>query len=98
MLGFDRSARATLIEASVHSPRSRSDELRFRAASYELLARYVAPRFQGQGVYRSLVGARMALARRLGLSGLATWAKPDTSGPILAWLRFFEVGRLRMHG
>ncbi|HXM54734.1 MAG TPA: GNAT family N-acetyltransferase [Candidatus Dormibacteraeota bacterium] len=58
----------------------------------------VAPRFQGQGVYRSLVGARMALARRLGLSGLATWAKPDTSGPILAWLRFFEVGRLRMHG
>src|SRR2546423_900130 len=46
----------------------------------------VAPRFQGQGVYRTLLAARMDLARRLGLPGVATTARPDTSLPILARL------------
>jgi len=56
----------------------------------------VAPRFQGRGVYRALVGARLALARRAGVAGLATQAKPDTSAPILARLGFTAVGRTRV--
>jgi GNAT superfamily N-acetyltransferase len=56
----------------------------------------VAPRFRGRGVYRALVAERLALARRLGAPGVGTWAKPETSAPILARLGFVEVGRSRM--
>lgn len=58
----------------------------------------VAPRFRGRGVYRALLAERLALARRLGRAGVATQARPDTSGPILARLGFVEVGRHRMFG
>jgi GNAT superfamily N-acetyltransferase len=57
----------------------------------------VAPGFQGRGVYRALIAERLALARRAGAPGLATWARPDTSAPILAGLGFAEVGRNRMY-
>jgi GNAT superfamily N-acetyltransferase len=56
----------------------------------------VAPRFRGRGVYRALLAARLALARRCGVHGLATQAKLDTSAPILARLGFTTVGRWRM--
>lgn len=56
----------------------------------------VAPRFQGRGVYRALVAERLALARRAGSAGAGTWARPETSLPILERLGFQAVGRLRM--
>jgi GNAT superfamily N-acetyltransferase len=56
----------------------------------------VDPRFRGRGVYRALLAERLALARRAGAPGVGTWARPDTSLPILARLGFHPVGRLRM--
>ena len=56
----------------------------------------VAPRFQGRGVYRALLAARLALARDAGVGGVATQARLDTSAPILAGLGFTEVGRWRL--
>ncbi|HEY4027488.1 MAG TPA: GNAT family N-acetyltransferase [Candidatus Dormibacteraeota bacterium] len=53
----------------------------------------VAPRFQGRGVYRAMLSARLDLARREGAPGLVTQARPDTSAPILAGLGFTWVGR-----
>ncbi|HSR22585.1 MAG TPA: GNAT family N-acetyltransferase [Candidatus Eisenbacteria bacterium] len=57
----------------------------------------VAPRFQGRGVYRALLAERLALARRAGAAGVAAWARPETSAPILARLGFTEVGRNRLY-
>jgi GNAT superfamily N-acetyltransferase len=58
----------------------------------------VAPRFQGRGVYRALLAARLALARRMGVAGLATHAKRSTSAPILDRLGFSTVGAWRAFG
>ena len=57
----------------------------------------VHPRFQGRGVYRALVAARLGLAREVGAAGLGVQAKPDTSGPILSRFGFRRVGRWRIH-
>ena len=57
----------------------------------------VHPRFQGRGVYRALVAARLGLAREVGAAGLGVQAKPDTSGPILSRFGFRTVGRWRIH-
>jgi len=57
----------------------------------------VHPRFQGRGVYRALVAARLGLAREVGAAGLGVQAKPDTSGPILSRFGFRTVGRWRTH-
>lgn len=57
----------------------------------------VDPAFQGRGVYRALVAARLELARRAGVAGLVTLARPDTSEPILAAFGFRAVGTIRMH-
>jgi ABC-type branched-subunit amino acid transport system ATPase component/ABC-type branched-subunit amino acid transport system permease subunit len=67
MLGFDRWARATLVEASVHSPRSRDDERRFRAASVQLLARVGAAEFADRlaGAVPYAVQRKVELARVL---------------------------------
>jgi GNAT superfamily N-acetyltransferase len=56
----------------------------------------VVPRFRGRGVYRALVAVRLELARTAGVGGAGVQALPDTSGRILAWLGFTEVGRLRV--
>jgi GNAT superfamily N-acetyltransferase len=56
----------------------------------------VAPSFRGRGVYRALLAARLELARRAGVAGVAVQARQDTSAPILARLGFSEVGRSRM--
>ena len=56
----------------------------------------VAPRFQGRGVYRALLAERLALARRAGVRGAGTWARPETSFPVLARLGFQAVGRVRL--
>ncbi len=67
MLGFDGSARATLIEASVHSTRSRADERRFRATSAELLARVGAAEFADRpaGAVPYAIQRKVELARVL---------------------------------
>ncbi len=57
----------------------------------------VHPRFRGRGVYRALLAARMALARRAGVEGLATQARQNSSAPILARLGFTLVGHWRAH-
>ena len=57
----------------------------------------VHPRFQGCGVYRALVAARLGLAREVGAAGLGVQAKRDTSGPILSRFGFRTVGRWLMH-
>jgi GNAT superfamily N-acetyltransferase len=51
----------------------------------------VRPKFRGRGVYRALVAARLEIARRAGVEGLAVWGG-DMSGPILARLGFETVG------
>jgi len=57
----------------------------------------VDPRYQGRGVYRALVAARLALAREVGAAGLGVQARPDTSAPILAGFGFRTVGGWRLH-
>ncbi len=57
----------------------------------------VDPRFQGRGVYRALVAARLRLAREVGAPGLGVQARPDTSGPILTWFGFRTVGSWSSH-
>jgi len=56
----------------------------------------VTPRFRGRGVYRTLVAARLEVARAAGAPGVAVQGLPETSAPILARLGFSEVGRCRV--
>lgn len=56
----------------------------------------VRPKFRGRGVYRALVAARLDIARRAGVAGLAVWGG-DMSGPILAGLGFETVGWRRFY-
>ena len=54
------------------------------------------PKFRGRGVYRALVAARLDIARRAGVAGLAVWGG-DMSAPILAKLSFEKVGWRRFY-
>ena len=56
----------------------------------------VRPKFRGRGIYRALVAARLEIARRAGVAGLAVWGG-DMSGPILAGLGFETVGWRRFY-
>ncbi len=56
----------------------------------------VRPKFRGRGVYRSLVAARLEIARRAGVSGLAVWGGA-MSAPILERLGFQTVGWRRFY-
>jgi GNAT superfamily N-acetyltransferase len=56
----------------------------------------VRPKFRGRGVYRALVAARLEIARRAGVPGLAVWGGPE-SAPILARLGFVTVGWRRFY-
>ncbi len=56
----------------------------------------VRPKFRGQGVYRALVAARLDIARRADVCGLAVWGG-DMSAPILARLGFEKVGWRRFY-
>ena len=56
----------------------------------------VRPKFRGRGIYRGMVAARLQLARRAGVSGLAVWGG-DMSAPILSRLGFQKVGWRRFY-
>jgi len=56
----------------------------------------VRPKFRGRGVYRALVAARVDIARRAGVAGLAVWGG-DMSRPILERLGFEVVGWRRFY-
>ncbi len=56
----------------------------------------VRPKFRGRGIYRALVAARLEIARRAGVSGLAVWGG-QMSAPILARLGFETVGWRRFY-
>lgn len=56
----------------------------------------VRPRFRGLGIYRAMVGARLAIAREAGVEGLTVWGG-DMSAPILAGLGFQTVGWRRFY-
>jgi GNAT superfamily N-acetyltransferase len=56
----------------------------------------VRPRFRGRGVYRALVAARLEIARREGVAGLAVWAGA-MSAPTLARLGFQPVSWRRFY-
>jgi GNAT superfamily N-acetyltransferase len=56
----------------------------------------VRPKFRGRGIYRALVAARLELACRAGVSGLAVWGG-HMSGPILTGLGFETVGWRRFY-
>jgi GNAT superfamily N-acetyltransferase len=65
-----------------------------------LIGANVLPRFRGRGIYRALVGARLALLQEAGLELAATLAREATSAPILERLGFttvapFEMFRIR---
>lgn len=57
----------------------------------------VVPRFQGRGVYRALVAARLDIARQARAPGVATQAMPATSQPVLSHLGFTAVGRWELY-
>lgn len=59
-----------------------------------LMGGVVLPGFRGRGLYRALVAARMADARRRGLGLATSQAMGDTSFPILRGLGFRAVGPL----
>lgn len=56
----------------------------------------VLPKFRGRGIYRALVAARLEIARRAGVDGLAVWGG-HMSGPILTRLGFETVGWRRFY-
>jgi GNAT superfamily N-acetyltransferase len=56
----------------------------------------VRPKFRGRGIYRALVAARLDIARRAGVAGLAVWGGPE-SAPTLARLGFEVVGWRRFY-
>jgi GNAT superfamily N-acetyltransferase len=56
----------------------------------------VRPKFRGRGVYRAMVAARLEMARRAGVGGLAVWGG-EMSAPILAALGFQAVGWKRFY-
>jgi len=56
----------------------------------------VRPKFRGRGVYRALVAARVELAHRAGVAGLAVWGG-YMSRPILERLGFQVVGWRRFY-
>lgn len=56
----------------------------------------VRPKFRGRGVYRALVAARVEIARRAGVPGLAVWGG-DMSRPILERMGFRVVGWRRFY-
>jgi N-acetylglutamate synthase-like GNAT family acetyltransferase len=56
----------------------------------------VREKFRGRGVYRTLVAARLAMAREAGVAGLSVWGGP-MSAPILARLGFVAVGWRRFY-
>jgi len=58
-----------------------------------LLATQVLPAFRGRGVYRALVGARLAFLAQRGITLAVTHAREATSGPILEHLGFETVFR-----
>jgi GNAT superfamily N-acetyltransferase len=56
----------------------------------------VREKFRGRGVYRSLVAARLAMAREADVAGLSVWGGP-MSAPILDRLGFVTVGWRRFY-
>lgn len=52
------------------------------------------PAFRRRGVYRALVARRLALARAAGCTAVVTYARTDTSAPILARRGFRELCRV----
>jgi ABC-type branched-subunit amino acid transport system ATPase component len=67
MLGFDRQAHASLAEAVLHAPRSRSDEKRFAKEAQELLALVGIDEFAGRpaGLVPFGVQRRAEIARAI---------------------------------
>jgi GNAT superfamily N-acetyltransferase len=56
----------------------------------------VRPEFRGRGIYRAMVAARLEIARRAGVAGLAVWGA-EMSAPILDRLGFEKVGWRRFY-
>ncbi|HEU4408152.1 MAG TPA: GNAT family N-acetyltransferase [Polyangiaceae bacterium] len=64
-----------------------------------LLGGVVLPRFRGRGLYRALVGARLADARARGLALATSHAREETSAPLLETMGFETVCRFPVfHG
>jgi GNAT superfamily N-acetyltransferase len=59
----------------------------------------VLPRFRGRGLYRALVGARLADARARGIALATAHAREETSAPLLEKMGFETVCRFPVfHG
>jgi GNAT superfamily N-acetyltransferase len=56
----------------------------------------VRPKFRGRGVYRTMVAARLDMARDAGVEGLSVWGGA-MSAPILSRLGFEKVGWRRFY-
>jgi GNAT superfamily N-acetyltransferase len=54
------------------------------------------PRARGRGAFSALIPVAWREAVRRGTPALVTWARRDTSEPILAWLGFEEVATIRL--
>lgn len=59
-----------------------------------LWAGAVVPEARGRGAYRALLDARIAEARRLGLTRVGLYARVETSSPIVARLGFASHGEM----
>ena len=73
-------------------PAGAASYVAFPRAAY-LLGAVVLEPFRRRGVYRALVGARLAEARGREIELATTMARIDTSAPLLAKLGFVEVCR-----
>jgi GNAT superfamily N-acetyltransferase len=79
-------------------PAGAASYVAFPRSAY-LLGAVVLPRFRGRGLYRALVGARLADARSRGLALATSHARESTSAPLLEGMGFETVCRFpTFHG
>lgn len=75
-------------------PAAAASYVAFPRSAY-LLGAVVLPRFRGRGLYRALVGARLADARARGVALATSHAMDATSAPLLGRMGFETVCRFR---
>jgi len=78
------------------TPAAAASYLPFERSAF-LMGGVVLPQFRGRGLYRTLVRARLAHARSLGIELATTHAREASSAPILEKLGFATVCRFAMY-
>jgi GNAT superfamily N-acetyltransferase len=88
---------AHFFAASVGAELAGTTGLLLRGDYAYLVGAQVAPSFRGRGIYRALVGARLAFLARRGISLAVTHAREATSAPMLEHLGFETLFRSKCY-